>query len=147
MTMNTNSDKTPADDELLDRLVDGQLSERQRHDLLAGLDDEPGGWRRCALAFLEAQCWKQAFGAITRDISPSVEPAGATPPPRSVWPGRLSTVAAMAASFVLAMVIGLAVQFHRAGNQISQPGIGNIAGNFGPQQSLPANLPGTAAPC
>ena len=42
---------------LLDRLVDGELGQEERRELLASLDDEPGAWRRCALAFLEAQTW------------------------------------------------------------------------------------------
>ena len=64
--MNTNLDNMPLDDSRFDRLVDGELSEAERRELLAGLDSEPGGWRRCALAFLEAQCWKQEFGAIAK---------------------------------------------------------------------------------
>ena len=59
--MNTNSDNTSLDDPRFDRLVDGELSEPERRELLAGLDSEPGGWRRCALAFLESQCWKQSL--------------------------------------------------------------------------------------
>ena len=40
-----------------DRLVDGELSPDDRRLLLASLDKQPDGWRRCALAFLEAQTW------------------------------------------------------------------------------------------
>ncbi len=43
---------------VLDRLVDGELSPHDRGQLLAMLDDEPGAWRRCALAFLESQTWR-----------------------------------------------------------------------------------------
>jgi hypothetical protein len=43
---------------VLDRLVDGELSQADRRELLAALDDEPGAWRRTALAFLEAQSWR-----------------------------------------------------------------------------------------
>ncbi len=43
---------------VLDRLVDGELSQHDRRELLSALDDEPGAWRRCALAFLEAQTWR-----------------------------------------------------------------------------------------
>ncbi|MBU4272226.1 MAG: hypothetical protein KKE86_16105 [Planctomycetes bacterium] len=130
--MNANIDNTPADDTRFDRLVDGQLSEQQRHDLLAGLDDEPSGWRRCALAFLESQCWKQALGAIARESLPPAEPAAATRPPRSVWPGRLGTVSAMAASFMLAMWLGWWVQQRHVGQHGIPTGIGEIgeiAGN------------------
>ena len=52
------------DDTRFDRLVDEELSEEERRELLGQLDDEPGGWRRCAIAFLEAQCWRQALGEM-----------------------------------------------------------------------------------
>ena len=32
--------------------------------LLASLDDQPDGWRRCALAFLEAQSWRKSLRQI-----------------------------------------------------------------------------------
>lgn len=47
-----------------DRLVDDELSAVERQQLLASLDDRPEGWRRCALAFLEAQAWGQEFRAV-----------------------------------------------------------------------------------
>src|SRR5262245_7197050 len=43
------------DDVLFDRLVDGELSADERRHFLTSLDDRPDGWRRCAIAFLEAQ--------------------------------------------------------------------------------------------
>ncbi|MEX2114553.1 MAG: hypothetical protein WD845_15265 [Pirellulales bacterium] len=49
---------------VLDRLVDGELSQADRRTLLASLDDEPGGWRRCALAFLEAQSWRWQLAQV-----------------------------------------------------------------------------------
>jgi hypothetical protein len=55
------------DDVLFDRLVDGELSPAERRLLLASLDDRPGGWRRCALAFLEAQCWSEGLGQLLRE--------------------------------------------------------------------------------
>ena len=48
--------------ESLDLLVDGTLGPADRRDLLLRLDREPEGWRRCALAFLEAQAWREAIG-------------------------------------------------------------------------------------
>jgi hypothetical protein len=47
------------EDVLIDRLVDGELSADQRRELLASLESQPGGWRRCALAFVEAQVMRQ----------------------------------------------------------------------------------------
>jgi len=55
--MNSIDENRPTDeddDRRFDLLVDGELSERQRRELLAGLDHEPGGWRRCALAFFRS---------------------------------------------------------------------------------------------
>lgn len=46
------------DQTLFDLLVDGELPDDRRRDLLAQLDIEPHGWKRCALAFLEAQAWR-----------------------------------------------------------------------------------------
>jgi hypothetical protein len=57
-------DNSDTDDLRFDRLVDGELNDTERHRLLASLDDEPGGWRCCALAFLEAQAWRQTMGDI-----------------------------------------------------------------------------------
>lgn len=47
------------DDVMFDRLVDGELSASERERLLASFDERSDGWRRCALAFLEAQTWRQ----------------------------------------------------------------------------------------
>ncbi len=71
---NTN---TPIDDQAIDLLVDGELGEEQRRELLAELDVKPGGWRRCALAFLEDQCWRHTCGSINEDMKR--QPT--TPPP------------------------------------------------------------------
>jgi len=48
-------------DALIDRLVDGEFDEIERRGLLLQLEAEPGGWRRCALAFLEAQAWTSSL--------------------------------------------------------------------------------------
>lgn len=45
------------DDTKFDRLVDGELTTDEYREMLTTLDEEPGGWRRCAMAFLEAQAW------------------------------------------------------------------------------------------
>ena len=47
--------------ELLDRLVDGELPDGDYRTLIHRLDDAPDGWRRCALSFLEQQ-------ALQRDL-------------------------------------------------------------------------------
>ena len=40
---------TSDEDRLFDLLVDGELDEARRRELLAKLDHTPGGWRSCAL--------------------------------------------------------------------------------------------------
>ena len=45
--------------ELLDRLVDGELSEAAYRQTLDRLDETPDGWRRCAMSFLEQQAWRR----------------------------------------------------------------------------------------
>jgi hypothetical protein len=60
--------------------VDGDLPPGERHRLLAALADEPGGWQRCALAFLEAQSWRRACRELVAEPGngsrdPEVSPA------------------------------------------------------------------------
>lgn len=73
---------TPEDERLLDLLVDGELSETQRRELLLRIERAPDGWRRCALAFLEAQAWRgEAKSLVTEPVA--VSPAAAVMPARS----------------------------------------------------------------
>src|ERR1017187_1735563 len=62
-----------------DLLVDGELSEADRRALLLQLEHEPDGWRRCALAFLEAQCWKAELGQMAESAAPEFVRAEAVP--------------------------------------------------------------------
>lgn len=66
-----------ADNTNLDRLVDGEMSADERREFLASLDERPEQWRRCALAFLEAQTWGNEFARWVNppDETPAVEPA------------------------------------------------------------------------
>lgn len=52
----------------LDRFVDGELSEAERREVLLALNreecGETCGWRRLALAFVEAQTWRQELGTV-----------------------------------------------------------------------------------
>ena len=49
------------DEVMIDRLVDGELSAEHRRAFLAAMEHSENGWRRCALAFLEAQSWRSEF--------------------------------------------------------------------------------------
>jgi hypothetical protein len=52
---------------LLDLLVDGELDAARRRELLLTLEATPGGWRQCALAFLEAQAWSSDLRGAADD--------------------------------------------------------------------------------
>jgi hypothetical protein len=60
---------------VVDRIVDGILTPAELRAAIERLDHDPEGWKRCALAFLEAQCWREAF--LARDV-----PAGDRLEPR-----------------------------------------------------------------
>ncbi|MGI8979986.1 MAG: hypothetical protein ACR2FY_12240 [Pirellulaceae bacterium] len=113
--MNSRVNAQRDDDSRFDHLVDGALSVDQYKSLLASLEDEPGGWRRCAMAFLEAQAWRKEFSAIRRveeDGAPRAntkEPAVLRPAKKPSWLAA-SPLLAAAACAVLAFGLGLAAQ-------------------------------------
>jgi hypothetical protein len=112
---------------LLDRMVDGEIDDRQQREVLARLDDEPDGWRRLALAFVEAQVWRNelrceadAHGAASSPVASSPtasSPTGiAAPLPVTVPRGpsiqrpdvpRWNRALAIAASILVAFTLGL----------------------------------------
>lgn len=102
-------------EERLDRLVDGELSREEYRELLESLAREPDGWRRCALAFLEAQAWQREFPAVRAEgfVGAATESREIPPPAQStrsgsgwsgwsVWTGRF----ALAASWFLVFALG-----------------------------------------
>ena len=93
------------DDTQLDMLVDGELGEVERRDVFARLETEPDGWRRCALAFLEAQSWRQAMQSVSDGSGELTGVSGHTLRSRQ----RLRTVLAMACSLLLALGVGLVI--------------------------------------
>ncbi len=88
---------------VLDRLVDSELGPQQRREVLAALDEEPGAWRECALAFLEAQAWRLQLSRAAAE--PILAQLTATDKPgrsRRLWGAWLAT----AASVLLAFAVG-----------------------------------------
>lgn len=81
---------------IFDRLADGELSTEERRALLSSLDDQPDGWRRCALALLEAQTWRQQFQCLVHDEAPpqAERVAAALPMQLPARPERWFTLAA-----------------------------------------------------
>jgi hypothetical protein len=110
----------------LERLVDGELPPDEYRALLASLDDEPGGWRRCALAFLEAQTLASELGSVRGSLDLRNDADGsAVPPRRSIW-RELPTLLAMAASFLVVFSLGIfAPRFFQRGPQ-EPPLAGNL---------------------
>ncbi len=89
-------------DRMIDRLVDGELSEADRRALLASFEADPSGWRRCAMAFLEAQAWRESLGTVAAHVAmqpPMLAPAR----PRF---GFAKTGLAIAASVLVAFSVG-----------------------------------------
>jgi hypothetical protein len=120
-----NEDKTKfrqrGDDIRLDLLVDGELPENDYRALLAALDEQPGGWRRCALAFLEAQALRHDVAGLRQSMNlglpdrPDEPPGMKSTGPAPHSPQRdlrgASSVAwksiAIAASFLAAFLLGI----------------------------------------
>src|SRR5262245_34370943 len=92
-----------SDAELIDRLVDGNLPDTERRRLLLRFESEPGGWRRCALAFLEAQAWQEAIGPLV--TSTNAEPSRVRVAKAKPW-RTAGRGFAVAASFLAAFVCG-----------------------------------------
>jgi hypothetical protein len=96
----------------IDRLVDGELDTTERRALLARFEREPDGWRRCALAFLESQSWREALRLRAEPVASGVNGLSQTlsPPPRestSTWrPRRWRRLAAIAAGWIVAFAAG-----------------------------------------
>jgi hypothetical protein len=101
----------------LERLVSGELDEQARAPLIAWLDAEPRRWRLCGLLFMESQTWSDALKEWPSQ-TPSALPdqsavARSEPAPRGGW-RRLREAAVLAASVLLAFVLGAAMRNDQA---------------------------------
>lgn len=122
-----NLDPQTLDEGLLEMLVDGELTEADRRQVLLALEDVPQGWRRCALAFLEVQCMRDSMRSMTQETTTKPQ-AARSAGSRSVPGGLWGTLAAMAACFLIAL--GLGFVWHGALNRgISDPTSSQLAGS------------------
>jgi hypothetical protein len=96
----------------LDRLVDGELDEAARADLLQALDRHADGWKLCALAFLEAQAWRDA----ARAVPVTAAPAAPQPHPAGRVVRQLVAVAAVVA---VAFCAGFVARGNQSGGQFA----------------------------
>ena len=112
----TKQDLSAEESRLLDLLVDGELDDPRRKQLLLTLDQKPEGWRSCALAFLEAQSWQGSLRAVMTERP--AEPAAISEEPATVelaasadaqrpWMAKPLGLLAMAASMLVAFGLGI----------------------------------------
>ena len=101
--------KIADDDARLERLVDGELSPDEYRELVARLDEQPDGWRRCALAFLESQALGGELAGIRRatDSRANGPMESTAAAPRRVV-SNVWSLLAIAASFLVVFGLGLA---------------------------------------
>ena len=105
------NEHTPVNvDILLDRLVDGELSKDEKRRLLVSFDERPENWRRCAMAFLEAQAWREEMKQVARGLAvETVTNTSSAVPSKLAERSRWSSPAiwlAMAASLLMAFGLG-----------------------------------------
>jgi hypothetical protein len=134
-----------SDDNLIfDRLADGELTLAERQELLSSLDRmssseaRADGWRRCALALLEAQVLRRELKAfLTQEASTAVARSTAAVPlarPQNVrW---LGSSLAVAASALVAFGIGWNMNGGDAPTPVEQVAVNDTA--VAPQNSRDA---------
>jgi hypothetical protein len=91
MTMTDPDSTSSHDDDIIDRIVDGDLGPTELGAALDRLDREPDGWKRCTLAFLEAQCWRESFRALDPPVRVSVGAPSQPMPREPLRRNRLSS--------------------------------------------------------
>ncbi len=114
------------DNSRFDRLVDGELSGGEYRELLASLDDEPGGWRRCAMAFLESQAWSRECRDLCRPIDTRMAVPATTPAPTAPWRNYLGLFLATAASFAIALALGMQIRQRLPGLPEPAPSLNDV---------------------
>lgn len=98
----------------IDLLIDGELSPEARRELLARLDESPDGWRRLALAFLEAQAWRESFAEAAREAPLPV-------PLITIRPKRLRLAPWMARAAVVLAAFAMGWAIHRPRIEAARP--------------------------
>jgi hypothetical protein len=150
MSLPSDNHQTPdaGYDCLIDRLVDGELPEVERRALLLQLETEPGGWRRCALAFLEAQTWREAFGPLADPVPDAVRTLPAVPIHQGRRPSSwrpVARLAGLAAGLAAAFALGWAWRGRPVETAPDAPGAQGVASvpaaPSQPPQPAPIDLP------
>lgn len=93
----------------LERLVDGELTDQAQRQLLLAMDAQPDAWRRCALAFVEAQALRRDLRGAMRDNDATSDCGKSATAAKPASPRFLLyrfQWMAMAASLIAAFVVG-----------------------------------------
>src|SRR5260370_29148905 len=150
------------------RVVDGELPEGERRELLVRLEKVPDGWRRCALAFLEAQIWRQALATeagtdelpgrcvvltgetpVLRAVPPVSRAASQLGPPETQGRKRIfwrpvARLTGLAAGLAVAFAFGWA--YHGGLKQIAPSAdVNPQAGSVADRSNQPSQPPSEAA--
>lgn len=139
-------------DSRLNRLIDGELSPDEYRALLAGMDAEPDGWRRCALVFLESQALGAELGSVRRtlDEKPTAQPSSMhvrsvhhpasqseSARARPTWQSNSLFLLAVAASFIATFSLGIFAPRYFSLTQQDAPVAGNFTGRMDETETRP----------
>jgi hypothetical protein len=94
----------------IDRMVCGELDDASRTQLICFLEDHRDSWRNVGLAFLEAQCWREALALESSIKSSNVKRLSVVNQPNAHTPNRnrsrLSWLPLLAASWAIVFAGG-----------------------------------------
>jgi hypothetical protein len=108
----TEDQQSVVNQQQLDRLAAGDVDADEAREIVGGLDHLPDGWKRCALALLEAQSWRRTFHGLVADSnSHHVYVAPQDPDKRSAR-SRVFRLAAIAALVAVALLGGISLGRH-----------------------------------
>jgi hypothetical protein len=126
-------------------LVDGELNDAERRELLLRLERSPDGWRWCAAAFLEAQAWRGEAKALVTAAAVSAGAPGLQPASLAAArpSGRASARIWMPAALAAGLLVATTWVFWNGNPNLPIPGAGSQAGN--PSPSAPAQFAGNPA--
>lgn len=131
----------PEDSLLLDRLVDGELTDAERRELLLRLERTPDGWRRCALAFLENQAWRSESKAWASGLPEAAVGPTSAKTARRGWSATSTwMMTATAACLVIAAGVGVLLR-DKAGGEVSYVQVPDGGSLPGVKNSPPAASP------
>ncbi len=109
--MNQPDPALPVDDALIDRMVDGGMTPGELRAAALRLDRDAGGWKRCALAFVEAQVLNESLRAL--DQADRHHPhakalpliSAAPKPDRHRWLRSAAAAAIVVSSFAMGWIV------------------------------------------